>query len=181
MSIPYNEGISIEVFRGHATYQALYTFPNGNPVKRAAIEAITNLFKEPVVRGVQLLRDTARLVLKVPIRAVVKPIFLEKNWRELERAKVNVKLTGYAFIQLVSVPAKFAVALTALAISVFSHEKAEGLLNMSRKWTIYLDGRASQLEALKEEGAKKSIDREEFEDYRNWLYHIQPLNCIKQY
>lgn len=74
----------------------------------------------------------------------------------MERAKVNVKLTGYAFVQLVSVPGKFIVALAALSAGPFSNEKAQWLLDKSVNWTIHLDGRASQLEALKEEEVKKT-------------------------
>lgn len=182
MSIPYNPNLSLDScyknsFAGILSHEpSLY---QGSQVKRAAKEAIANLFKEPVVRGVQLLRDAARLVLKVPIRAIFNPIFLEKNWRELERAKVNAKLTGYAFIQLASVPVKFAVALAALTACAFSQETAKRWLDGSYKWTAHFDGRASQLEALKEEGAKKSKSREEFETYKAWLYRFDPSVCRK--
>lgn len=182
MSIPYNPNLTLDCYYKNLSNEVSWLEPSldsGNQENRAAKEAIANLFKEPVVRGIQLLRDTARLVLKVPIRAIAKPIFLEKNWQELERAKINVKLTGYAFVQLAVVPAKFAIALSALAVCVFSQKTAKTWLDESYKWTAYFDGRASQLEALKEEGAKKLKTRDEFENYKSWLYRFDPSVCRK--
>ena len=152
---------------------------NENQAKRAAGELFSHATKQPIVRFVQLIRDTARLVLKVPFRAIATPIFLKKNWEERQRALVNAKLTGYAFVQLASVPAKFMVALIALATSALSQKGANWLLDQSEGWTAHLDGRTSQLEALKEEGAKKAKDRNEFDAYRTWLYSIDPKLCRK--
>ena len=143
-------------------------------------ELSTQVFEQPFTRGVQLLRDGARLVLKVPIRALWTPIILEKNWKELERAKINAKLTGYAFVQLACVPAKFVVALVALITSPISSSQTASLLNMSKHWTAHLDGRASQLEALKEVGRKYAANPDEYNKYRDWLYQINPELCCKQ-
>lgn len=183
MSIPYNDNLSLSTFYANPNWYQSLPAPsskNENQTIRAVGELFVHASKQPVVRSVQFIRDAARLVLKVPIRAIVKPIFLEKNWQERERAKVNVKLTGYAFVQLASVPAKFLVALIALGISAFSQERAKRLLDASEEWTAHLDGRASQLEALKEEGAKKAQSRHEFDQYRTWLYNIDPKLCRKK-
>jgi hypothetical protein len=182
MSIPYNTNLSLSIYHSRPDwYQSVQVSPlkNDSQVKRAADELLSHTFKQPLVRSVQFIRDAARLVLKVPIRAIAMPIFLEKNWRERERAAVNAKLTGYAFVQLVSIPAKFMVTLVVLATVTFSQESAKGLLDISEGWTTHLDGRASQLEALKEEGAKKAQSRDEFNHYRSWLYRIDPKLCCK--
>jgi hypothetical protein len=122
-------------------------------------------------------------VLKVPIRAIMTPIVLPKNWKERERSKINAKLTGYSFVQLLLVPVKFLVAIAAISASAISCKRAEQwLLDKSEGWTTYtthLDGRASQLEALKEEGIKKSNTREEYAQYREWLYNIDSKLCRK--
>lgn len=182
MSIPYNNNLRLESYQSNPNWcQDLHapSLNNGNQVKRALNEFFEQISKQPVVRSVQFIRDVARLVLKVPIRAIAKPIFLAKNWQERERATVNVKLTGYAFVQLASVPAKFMVALIAIATSAFSQDRAKWLLDASEGWTLHLDGCASQLEALKEEGAKKAQNRLEFDQYRTWLYKIDPKLCRK--
>jgi hypothetical protein len=182
MSIPYNNNLNLSTYQTNPTWYENLEAPslkNEHQGKRALGELFTQTFKQSFKRSVQLIRDSARLVLKVPIRAIVTPIFLKKNWQERERATINAKLTGYAFIQLLAVPVKFMVALTALGISVFSEEKAKRLLDLSEGWTTHLDGRTSQLEALKEEGAKKTQSREEFEKYRTWLYNIDPKLCCK--
>lgn len=171
MSIPYNESISLYHFKCGVNvndFHGKWT----DKKKTAKGELISNAFQQPVVRTVQFIRDTARLILKVPVRAIANPIFLEKNWRERERAKVNVKLTGYAFVQMVSVPVKFMVALVALGITPFSKTSAEKLINKSAAWTAHLDGCASRLEALKEEGAKGAKNRNEYNGYKDWLYNI---------
>jgi hypothetical protein len=183
MSIPYNENLGLSTYRSNPNwYQDLETpsCKTKGQLIRALVELYSNVSNQPAERSVQFIRDTARLVLKVPIRAIAKPIIFEKNWKERERAKVNVKLTGYSFVQLVFVPAKFMVALSALATLTVSKNIAKGLLDTSEEWTIYLDGRASQLEALKEEGAKKTKSRLEFDQYRTWLYNIDPKLCHKR-
>lgn len=182
MSIPYNGNLCLSTYHSNPNwYQNLQapSLKNENQVRRAVGELFANGFKQPVMRSVQFIRDAARLMLKVPIRAIAKPIFLKKNWQERERATVNAKLTGYAFVQLASVPAKFIIALIALATSAFSQERSKWHLDTSEEWTAYLDGRASQSEALKEEGAKKAQSRHEFDQYRTWLYNIDPKLCRK--
>lgn len=78
-----------------------------------------------------------------------------------------------------TVPAKFAVALTALALSAVSAKRASQLLNAIDTCTSTLDGRASQLEALKEEGVVNATSKEELAAYRNWLYSLDPKLCRK--
>lgn len=151
-----------------------------NQVRRVVNELSAQIFKQSFVRGVQFVRDAARLVLKVPIRSIWTPIILPKNWKELERSKINTKLTGYSFVQLLSVPVKVLVALAALATVAVSQKKAQCLLDKSESWTAYLDGRASQLEALKEVGAKGASNRKEYDLYRHWLYTINPKLCRKE-
>lgn len=179
MAIPYNDGISWKSF---CQYKNLLTpqeaaSTNCKTSWERAKRELAQTFPQLGVRGVQFIRDGLRLTLKVPIRAIWKPIILSKNWGELERAKINVKLTGYSFVQLISVPVKFAVALIAIATSAISQEKANWLLDKSEAWTAHLDGRASQLEALKEEGAKNAVSRELYTQYRIWLYNIDPKLC----
>ena len=148
---------------------------------RALNDLAVQIFQQPFVRGVQFIRDSLRLVLKVPFRAfIIKPIFFEKNWQEWERTKVNVKLTGYAFVQLLAVPVKLIVALVAMITLPFSEEKAKWLLDTSRELTACLDGETSRLEALKEEGAKKISEYSEFKQYKRWLYDIDPRKCLDQ-
>lgn len=186
MSIPYSVNLSWNFYKANTERHKEEPLAVQNPseevvnqTKRAVNEAFVKTFKQAGVRGVQFIRDGARLVLKVPIRSILTPIILPKNWKERERAKVNVKLTAYSFIQLFSVPVKFFVALTALAISAFSYKKAQWLLDKSETYTSRLDGRASQLEALKEEGRVNASDREEYNLYRIWLYNIDPKLCHK--
>lgn len=187
MSIPYNDNLSWASFTGSSNWHIGPSEPTlpplidrGNPRIRVN-EYFVQCIKKTFVpgRGVQFIRDTARLVLKVPIRSIWTPIVLPKNWRELERSKINAKLTGYSFVQLISVPVKFLVALVALATSAISWKKAHCLLDKSEGWTAHLDGRASQLEALKEVGGKKATDRNEYDQYKKWLYSIDPKLCVK--
>lgn len=148
-----------------------------NQAERALIELFLKTPEQLVIRSIQFVRDSLRLVLKVPLRAVWTPIILEKNWKELERAKINAKLTGYSFVQLASVPVKFLVALAALVTSAISWETANWLLDESDEWTATMDGRASQLEALKEQAGKNAPDRDAYDAYKNWLYSIDPKLC----
>lgn len=181
MSIPYHDYLSLNTYRSNPCWYKSLTAQESNnntsPAKQAVTEVLTTAFKEPIVRGVQLIRDMARLIFKVPIRAIRTPVILEKNWRERERAGVNAKLAGYAIIQLFSLPGKFIVALAALAASSLSENHTKSLLGLNKKWTAYFDGRASQLEALKEEGAKQAQDKKEFNEYKAWLYGIDPQFC----
>lgn len=182
MSIPYNDCLRLDQYLSNPNWYEDLQEPSKDEEsqsQRAKGELYANAVEQPKVRTIQWIRDTLRLVLKVPVRAIATPIFLEKNWQERERAKVNAKLTGYAFVQLLSVPVKFVVALIALGISAFSQEKAKWLLDQSEEWTLHIDGRTSQLEALKEEGAKKCQTRKEFDEYRDWLYQIDPKLCRK--
>ncbi len=186
MSIPYSDNLQWSSYTSNSNwYQSLNevtiasSVNSDNTAKRAATEVLTQIFKETVVRGIQFIRDGARLVLKVPIRSIWTPIILKKNWRELERTKINVKLTGYSFIQFISVPVKTVTALAALVVSAVSRNGANWLLNKNEGCTAYLDGKASQLEALKEVGAKKAPDRNQYDAYKKWLYEIDPKLCRK--
>ncbi len=185
MSIPYNDNLKWDAYQSKSEwYKGL---PEWTPstdhesqLIRAANELFAQTFKQPVVRGVQCIRDAARLVLKVPIRSMLTPVWKSENWKQRERAKINAKLAGYSLVQLVSVPAKFLVALAALATSAISYQKAKRLLDKSERWTAHLDGRASQLEALKEEGRLNAKTREEYNAYKQRLYNIDPKLCRKE-
>lgn len=182
MSIPFNSNLGWENYKSnpdwHPSLPTAKPEPiDSSPLKRTVHALFVQTIKESVARTIQFVRDAVRLVLKVPIRAIRTPIILSKNWKELERAKVNVKLTGYAFVQLLSVPAKFLVALAALATLVVSAKQAQKLLTASDKWTAHLDGRAAQLEALKEEGRVCAQDPTEYKAYKAWLYSIDPILC----
>lgn len=177
MCIPYNDQLSWASYKssfGQATSEP--DLPSAPPI---VDELCAQAFKQPFTRCIQFIRDAARLVLKVPMRSIWTPIILSKNWKQLERAKINAKLTGYSFVQLVSVPAKFLVALAALATLAFSLKKARSMIEKSDGWTAHLDGRASQLEALKEEGLTNAVDREEYNQYKEWVYRIDPKFCRK--
>src|SRR5688572_30257067 len=148
MSIPYNDNLKLSVYQSNPEWHLHLeesAVKNEGQGQRAADELLENATKQPFFRTIQFIRDTARLILKVPVRAVWTPIILEKNWAERERATVNAKLTGYAIVQLASVPPKFLVALVAIVTSVGSQEKAKWLLDTSEAWTKHLDGRTSQL------------------------------------
>lgn len=184
MSIPYNENLCWENYQKYPKgLQELYPSnenrddESSNEAARALSEIFGQTFQQPFVRGVQCIRDAARLVLKVPVRSLWTPIVLPKNWKQRERATINMKLAGYSLVQLASVPVKWGVALAALATSAISFQKAKFLLDCSEGWTAHLDGRASQLEALKEQGRKKAPNRSEYEAYKVWLYKIDPVLC----
>lgn len=182
MAIPYCEFLSWNCYLNHPDLPKNIPLPastNENLVRRAIHEVSIRTIQQIYVRGIQFVRDGARLVLKVPLRAMKAPIFLEKNWKERERAKINVKLTGYSFVQLLFVPVKFLVALTAIVTLAISLKHARGILDASDDYTSYLDGRASQLEALKEVGRVNAKNREEYEKYKTWLYTINPRVCRK--
>ena len=104
---------------------------------------------------------------------------LPKNWKAREHAKINATLTAYSFVQLLFVPAKFIVALTALATSAVSWKKAKYLLDKSENWSTHLNGCAAQLEALKEEGLKNASTQKEYNTYKEWIYSIDPKLCLK--
>lgn len=181
MSIPYNDHLQWKNFTSnpnwHVEMNSGPSKSSESAAKRAFNEVLTLIFKESIARSIQCIRDSARLVLKVPVRSIWTPIILPKNWRERERTKVNIKLTGCSFIQLISVPAKSLIALGALGLSVVSENKAHQWLDKSKNWTADLDGRASRLEALKEQGAKTAPDRENYDAYKKWLYTIDSKFC----
>jgi len=184
MSIPYNSALQWGNFllptENYVEEREANSDVNGNeksPTERAVNELLVQAPNESYRRGVQFIRDVARLVLKVPVRSAWTPIVLPKNWRQRERAKVNAKLTAYSFVQLISISAKFFVALTALAVSAISFKKAQYLLDKSENVTAHLDGRASQLEALKEEGRTNAKNKDEFNEYKSWLYNFDPKTC----
>ncbi|MDR3625066.1 MAG: hypothetical protein P4L16_08025 [Chlamydiales bacterium] len=186
MSIPYNDNLQWHTYASNSNWYknqpeviTALLMDFSDVTKRAATEALAQIFKESVLRSIQFIRDGARLVLKVPIRSVWTPIILSKNWREFERTKINVKLTGYSAVQWIFVPFKSVTALAALVVSVVSKDGANWLLNKSESWTVYLDGRAAQLEALKEVGAKRAPDRNQYDAYKQWLYDIDPKLCCK--
>lgn len=186
MAIPYNDNLkwgrdiaNPNWFNDQSVVLNRSLINNENLCIRSMNELFAQAIPQPFARSVQLIRDGLRLVLKVPIRAIRTPIVLSKNWKELERAKINAKLTGYSFIQLFSVPIKFLVAFLALVTSAVSFAKAKWLLDKSEGWTAYLDGRASQLEALKEEAGKFSENRQQYDQYKTWLYTIEPKLCRK--
>jgi hypothetical protein len=176
MSIPYANHLKLNCYQTHPDWHQGLSPKISD--RGAFVYAVHQVVQFPI-RVIQLIRDVARLIFKVPIRALCTPICLEKNWQEKERAKINAKLASYAFIQLVSVPVKFGIALIALGISIASSEKAQNIVNACKNYTIHLDGRAAQLEALKEEGAKKAKTKQEYYAYRDWLYSIDPRLCKK--
>lgn len=186
MSIPHHDNLNWDIYKSNPDWHksssgAVPEKLNNSEfkVRRAVDEVFVQGVKQPVVRGVQFIRDALRLVLKVPVRATWTPIVLEKNWKERQRSLINAKLTGYSFVQLVSVPAKFFVAIAAIMTSAISQKGAQSLLDRSDRYTAHLDGRASQLEALKEEGVKKAATRIEYEQYKAWLYQIDSKLCRK--
>ncbi|MBA3957735.1 MAG: hypothetical protein H0X51_04985 [Parachlamydiaceae bacterium] len=173
MSIPYNDNLTWANYTKNPAWgQTKEPVPGTTPSF-----GFGNVLKEPCVSTVQFVRDALRLVLKVPCRAAYKPICMSKNWRELDRAKINVKLTGYSLAQLVSLPIHFLVTIVALVTFPFSREKSNWLLDISEGLKAHLDGRASQLEALKEQGAKTAKTRNDYEQYRIWLYNIPAPLC----
>lgn len=146
MSIPYNNLLSWNHYSTNPTWHVTYTDSSKSPAR--------NFGK----RSEQCLRDTARLVLKVPARLMLQPL----NWQIKERSKINAKLAGYSVVLLVTVSADFFAALFATSL---------------QNWISIFDGRTAQLEALKEVGTTHATTKEEFELYKTWLYTIDPLKC----
>ena len=187
-SIAFNANLLWDNYRDNPNWHTDMPVPKSIPsidskkvmMRRALKEVFVKTFKQSFARSIQVIRDVARLVLKVPVRSILTPIILPRNWKERRRVAVNIKLTGYAIVQLLSVPAKFLVAVTALATSAISFKKAKQLLDKSDQWTINVDGRAAQLEALKEVGRNEAETREEFNKYKEWLYSIKPGLCRKE-
>lgn len=182
MSIPFHPGLNWANFTAHR-YDAKLVWEPQAPAaaptaQRAAVnELATQIFKQSIVRGVQLIRDSLRLVLKVPARAAWHAIWRPGNWSERERAKINVKLVGYSLAQFVFIFPKMLVAVGALATSAASQEKAKWLLSKSADWTAHFDGRASQLEALKEVGRKFANNKEEYLAFKTWVYTFDAKLC----
>lgn len=205
MSIPYSDKIKWDAYQND---QFIDNRGNAVPVgskqdlfNRAVKEVFVCSISQLKTRSVQFVRDALRLVLKVPIRAVKTPFIFKKYWKQCENAKINAKLTGYSFVHLLYVPVKFAVALAALATLSVSAAKAQWLLDKCDEGSAYLDGRASQLEALKEEGLKNATmkqpildkdskpetpeeevlryddERALYNSYKQWLYRIDPRMC----
>ncbi|MBA3239589.1 MAG: hypothetical protein H0T62_14780 [Parachlamydiaceae bacterium] len=185
MSIPYNENLKWDTYISNPDWykndpeQAAEILNDQENHLNALNELVEQTVYQPVLRTIQFIRDLARLVLKVPIRAIMTPIVLPKNWKERERSAINAKLTGYSFVQLLSVPVKFFVAIVAIITSAFSRKAELWLLDKSERWTTHLDGRTSQLEAIKEEAIKSSSSRKEFDQYKEWIYEIDTRICRK--
>lgn len=180
MSIPFNDNLIWDTYQSNPDWHK----DQPDPAPTSLIDrenqirlTVNEVFRQTISRGVQFIRDAARLVLKVPIRAILTPIVLPKNWKERERAKINAKLTGYSLAQLVSVPVKFIVALTAL---VTSSERVRSLFDKCENFTTHLDGRAAQLEALKEVGRVNASTQDEYNLYKIWLYSIDSKVCRKE-
>jgi hypothetical protein len=184
MSIPFNDNLSWEKYTTNPNWHKCLSqdseLASVNQTRRAVNDLANQVFKQIFARGFQFVRDLARLVLKVPVRAlIITPIFLSKNWKERQRAAINAKLTAYSFVQLLSVAPKFMVAIAAILTSAISNKKAKWLLDKSENWTAHLDGRASQLEALKEVGRVNAPDRKTYDAYKQWVYDIDPKLCRK--
>lgn len=188
MSIPYSTNLSWNNFNTHPNWfvaqkdQAIEKeseLTKESQAKRALSDISNQVFKQPIKRGIQFLRDAARLILKTPIRCIYRPIVEKCLWRQVERTAINGKLAFYSFVQLASVPFKFLVALIALSISPFSGRKAKWLQDKSEDWTQNIDGRMSKLEALKEEGLENSTTHTEFLAYKKWIQQINPHLCRK--
>ncbi len=183
MAIPFNNNLTWKNYAIYPDWHASLTEPMGgteNQVNKSAKGIFKHIGNQFGARGVQFIRDGARLVLKVPVRSLLTPIFLPKNWKQRERAKINAKLAGHAFVQLLIVPAKFLIALTTLVKLGVFFKKSNELLDRLEQQTDRLDGRASQLEALKEVGRIHAKDRQEYNGYKKWLYRIDPKLCRKE-
>lgn len=184
MAIPFNDCLKydkyLDVHSKSFPARAKPADDGVNQVRRAVHAVFIQTFRHSLQHGEQFLRDAARLVLKVPVRAIREKIWLQENWSELERAKINAKLTAYSLAQLASTPFKTMIALAALTTTLFSSKKAAALLNASEDCTAYLNGRAAQLEALKEEGRKKAPNKDEYLRYQKWVYEFDPKLCYKE-
>lgn len=183
MSIPFNSQLGWDNYLSNPNWHQNLLEPELAPLsgrKSQMVRAVNEIFvqtlKQGFVRSIQFIRDAARLVLKVPIRLIRLP----HTWQELERAKINAKLPGYSLAQVGLVPVKFCVSIVALATLVISLEKGKWLLDKSEQWTAHLDGCASRLEALKEEGRPNAESQEQYGLYKQWLYSIDPKLCRKE-
>lgn len=183
MAIPYHPKLEWATYHTNPNWHLSGPKPpekeNESQLRRAISQIFVRTLTETGVRSVQFVRDLARLVLKVPIRAIKEPLWDAKNWKMRERCRINAQLTGYSFTQLLSVPAKFLVALAALATLSVSTKKAKWLLDKGDAWTSQLDGRASQLEAIKEVGTNRAVTRAAYDLYKTWVCNIPPPLCRK--
>jgi hypothetical protein len=187
MSIPYSDNIRWNSYTNTPNWYTKVPVPtqnmmpeNKNSVQQIVHKIFIDTFKELYTRGVQCLRDSARLILKEPIRSVWTPIILSKNWKQRERVVVNAQLVGCSFVQLVYVPTKALMAIAALATLTVSREKALQLLDISESWSANLDGCASRLEALKTEGRGNAQNQEAYHEYKEWLFKIDAKLCRKE-
>lgn len=190
MSVPYvsevigwNAYLS-EVENGFSTNEifvkeAAFESTKEGQAKRAVTDVFHQAIYESLKRSVLFVRHGLRTVLKTPIR-LIKATGKETLWWQKERASINAKLALYSFVQMISVPAKFLVALAALAISPFSGRNAEWLQDWSESWTENIDGRMSKLEALKEEGIVNAKTKDEYNAYKKWVQGKNALLCRGQ-
>lgn len=197
MSIPYNHyAISWDNYELSSGFSAMFrainresNFTSERTLRKDSYHLSTHLNKvvsiifietirDLVLRTVQFIRDSARVVLKVPIRVITTPSIVTHNWKERERTIINMKLPLYSFAQVLLVGVKFATALLSIPISVLSPKYGRSLLNQCQEQVLTLDGRAAQLEALKEEGRVHAKNPQEFANYKAWLYQFDPKECI---
>ncbi|MCE5295199.1 MAG: hypothetical protein LLF94_11390 [Chlamydiales bacterium] len=168
MATPYADNLKWNVYQTnpdwHQKMAKPVPKPSDRPVEQAVREVFTQAFKEPVVQGVQFVRDLARLVIKVPIRLI-----RSQSWQAKENAVINAKLAGYSLVRFAFVPVKLIFTISALFTSTFD-KRAHDV-------TTVLNGRASQLEALKEEGLKNATSKLEYLYYKSWVYTINPELC----
>lgn len=185
MSIPYSENLSWSNFNDDRYWYLTLADQSAENKqeyqgKRAMDDICDQVVNQLANRAEQFLRDAARLIIKTPFRCIYKPIVEKCIWRQYERTGINGKLALYSFVQLISVPAKFMVALTAISISSLSERTAKWLLDKSENWTKHIDGRGSKLEALKEEGLKNAQSKKAFYAYKRWIEQISSQLCLKQ-
>lgn len=171
MSIPYSDDFKWGVFNQarevpQLRETALAFAPTAEIQRlRAVNELWDQVSRQLVLQGIQSLRDTARLVLKTPIRIAKNPF----SWKTRQRTEINTKMAAYSVVQFASVPFKFGVALVALVTTPVTPAGSNTLLNKSFKWTSDIHLRMSKLEALKEEGLANAQSESDFLQYKAWI------------
>ena len=104
MAIPYNKCLDWGKQGDKVSISGQYKTPAYEDSSKGQLKrAVHALFIETVtqlgVRSLQFTRDLARLILKVPIRSVITPIILPKNWPERRRVVLNIQLTGNSLLR----------------------------------------------------------------------------------
>ena len=139
MATPYADNLKWAVYQTnpnwHLNMAKFIPKPIKRPAEQAVYEVFIQTFKEPIVQGVQFVRDLARLVIKVPIRLI-----RSRDWQVCENAAINAKLAGYSFVRFAFVPVKLILAISAIFASSVAKSSGRFILDTSAHASTMLNG-----------------------------------------